>query len=701
MTSFAYSCVVDDDPVLLAQAFIWLNCMLKLRSVRPSDVFVHTTEISNGEFNDWLVAQGVNVVPIEKFNDVSPHCNKIQQLQTFVSSRYDQVICMDCDTAWVGSRLPPVGKPVSASIVHYPNPPLEMLCDLFARAELGAPEFTPAWFPVEGGRQLTDSNNLNGGLYILDRSFLEVLEPRWRAWANWCIDNREVLDGAEFHLDQISFAMAMREIGAVVNHLDLVWNYPTNVRQELLPDLVPEIIHYHRELTPQLGLKSVGHRRVDAIIAAFNAHIAQFVGERLLNTLYWDCRYALHPDLGSGVGSRGDDLARKSQLLLAAIEDVPDAVVLDVGCGDLEVTRDLPISCYVGLDVSTKALEMASGKRPDWEFRLIEPGACLPESDIVLCLDVLIHQNSEGEFDTLLRRLAAATRRRLIVTAYDRAPCYVSEITRYYRPITQALRSIGCFERVNVVGECRDTVMIVAEKVVPSIEKPVHLSKYYDRDTIAKEVAAGEHRGTVGGEWDKIGMLQFEYLVAKALQPEHRLLDIGCGCLRGGVRFIRYLAPANYFGVDINQSLLDAGYNVELAQASLQDRLPRENLVCSGEFEFDKFKTKFDVAIAQSLFTHLPFNHIRHCLTNLAPVMEIGGVFFATFFELPRSSPITASFTHSPGDVTTHGDADPYHYWLSDMFYAAARLPWRIQIGGSWNHPRGQKMLLFTRIDEG
>jgi cyclopropane fatty-acyl-phospholipid synthase-like methyltransferase len=155
----------------------------------------------------------------------------------------------------------------------------------------------------------------------------------------------------------------------------------------------------------------------------------------------------------------------------------------------------------------------------------------------------------------------------------------------------------------------------------------VNLSKYYDRDAIAREVTAGKHREIVGGKWDEIGMLQFEYLVAKTLQPEHRLLDIGCGCLRGGVHFIRYLAPANYFGIDVNQSLLDAGYNVELAQAGLQDRLPRENLICSGEFEFEKFGTKFHFAIAQSLFTHLPLNHIRHCLINLASVMEVGGVF--------------------------------------------------------------------------
>lgn len=61
----------------------------------------------------------------------------------------------------------------------------------------------------------------------------------------------------------------------------------------------------------------------------------------------------------------------------------------------------------------------------------------------------------------------------------------------------------------------------------------------------------------VGGLWQQMGQLQFDFLVRQGLKPEHRLLDIGCGTLRGGRHFIRYLNPGNYTGMDISPKALD------------------------------------------------------------------------------------------------------------------------------------------------
>src|SRR3979409_2149502 len=61
-----------------------------------------------------------------------------------------------------------------------------------------------------------------------------------------------------------------------------------------------------------------------------------------------------------------------------------------------------------------------------------------------------------------------------------------------------------------------------------------------------------DHRAAVGGRWEEIGELQFQFLRTHGLEPQHRLLDIGCGSLRGGVRFVSYLDPGNYFGIDIS-----------------------------------------------------------------------------------------------------------------------------------------------------
>jgi hypothetical protein len=60
-------------------------------------------------------------------------------------------------------------------------------------------------------------------------------------------------------------------------------------------------------------------------------------------------------------------------------------------------------------------------------------------------------------------------------------------------------------------------------------------SMYYDQRGLAERVSNGEHRAVVGGMWDELGALQLDFLRARGLRPDSRLLDIGCGSLRLGV----------------------------------------------------------------------------------------------------------------------------------------------------------------------
>ena len=66
------------------------------------------------------------------------------------------------------------------------------------------------------------------------------------------------------------------------------------------------------------------------------------------------------------------------------------------------------------------------------------------------------------------------------------------------------------------------------------------------------DIRRQKHRDFIGGKWSEIGQLQFDFLLESGLQPHHKLLDIGCGCLRGGIHFINYLEASNYSGLDIN-----------------------------------------------------------------------------------------------------------------------------------------------------
>jgi SAM-dependent methyltransferase len=201
------------------------------------------------------------------------------------------------------------------------------------------------------------------------------------------------------------------------------------------------------------------------------------------------------------------------------------------------------------------------------------------------------------------------------------------------------------------------------------------------------------HRAVVGGLWDELGKLQFEFLVEQGLRPQHSLLDIGCGSLRAGVHLIRYLDPGKYVGVDRDQALLDAGRDLELDEETLRAKAP--TLVCDGDFELQRLGRQFDFALAQSLFTHLPANEIIRCLARAESVLVSGGRLFATFFEAPNRrslEPIVQS-----ADVTTHLDRDPFHYDPALFEWICEGSDFSVSGPFDWNHPRNQKMLVFTK----
>ena len=90
-----------------------------------------------------------------------------------------------------------------------------------------------------------------------------------------------------------------------------------------------------------------------------------------------------------------------------------------------------------------------------------------------------------------------------------------------------------------------------------------------------------------------------------------RVLDLGCGALRGGVRYVKYLNANNYYGLDLNQHLLDAGYNKEIVPAHLEtpERAPRRRRWVRGCRPFPG--VKFDFVISVSVWIHLTIDSIK------------------------------------------------------------------------------------------
>lgn len=204
------------------------------------------------------------------------------------------------------------------------------------------------------------------------------------------------------------------------------------------------------------------------------------------------------------------------------------------------------------------------------------------------------------------------------------------------------------------------------------------------------------HRRAIGyeEEWDVHGPRQLEFLQEQGLQPEHYLLDVGCGPLRGGVHFIGYLDAGHYYGVDKNEKVLETARNLELKRYGVEHKSP--TLIAMENFDFGSLGQTFDYAWAQSVFTHLPLNNIIRAVVSAEQVLKPGGKFLATFYENMAGKKNLEPIQQSP-QVVSYFDEDSFHYDYPTFEWIADGTTLDVEYLGDWGNPRNQKVVVFTK----
>lgn len=197
-------------------------------------------------------------------------------------------------------------------------------------------------------------------------------------------------------------------------------------------------------------------------------------------------------------------------------------------------------------------------------------------------------------------------------------------------------------------------------------------------------IARSGHREYVGGDWDRMGKLQFEFMRNHGLRESDVLLDIGCGSLRGGLHFIRYLNCAHYLGLEREEVLIKEGLERELGDNMFRKKAPE--FVISTQFEFRKFSKRPTFALAESLFSHLSPEDIGLCLKNLRTFALAGCVFYATFFECARPQ---KNYSKSHSHLS-------FYYTREQMEILGRLHKWKPTYIGEWNHPGGQVMVEYA-----
>lgn len=161
------------------------------------------------------------------------------------------------------------------------------------------------------------------------------------------------------------------------------------------------------------------------------------------------------------------------------------------------------------------------------------------------------------------------------------------------------------------------------------------LNLFKKNEKIKSNLKAGDkhYRAYIGppNKYDLVSALQFNLMVKHGLRENHKLLDIGCGSLRGGRLFIVYLLENNFFGVEPEKWLVDDGIFYELGKEIVKLKKPK--FLYRSDFKFSKFNQKFDYALAQSIFTHSSIGQINECLQNLKLVAGDNFKFIASFIE--------------------------------------------------------------------
>jgi SAM-dependent methyltransferase len=206
-----------------------------------------------------------------------------------------------------------------------------------------------------------------------------------------------------------------------------------------------------------------------------------------------------------------------------------------------------------------------------------------------------------------------------------------------------------------------------------------------DSNDPGKVVVEGvDHRGYVGGFWDDLGALQFRFMTGHGLLPRHVLLDIACGSLRAGRRFIPYLDAGNYLGLDAKAELIEAGKQHEIDNAMLESKRPE--FVNSEDFEFERFSKRPDFALAHALFIHLPEETILACLSKVRAIAKPGTRCYVTYALGSRPSRI---------DLGKHTFVFFVHT-KKQMLRFGEQTGWKSRYIGEWGHPRGQVMVEYS-----
>ena len=141
--------------------------------------------------------------------------------------------------------------------------------------------------------------------------------------------------------------------------------------------------------------------------------------------------------------------------------------------------------------------------------------------------------------------------------------------------------------------------------------------------------------GVPAETFEQAGREQLIALLGEGLNPESKILDFGCGCLRTAYWLIRFLDSGCYHGIEPERQRVEYGLNYLFTPQELALKEPRFDF--NSRFDSSVFGARFDFFLARSIWTQASKMQIEVTLDSFVRDSISSGVFLTSY--LPAQSP--------------------------------------------------------------
>ena len=135
--------------------------------------------------------------------------------------------------------------------------------------------------------------------------------------------------------------------------------------------------------------------------------------------------------------------------------------------------------------------------------------------------------------------------------------------------------------------------------------------------------------------FEQAGREQLISLLNEGMNPESKIVEVGCGCLRIAYWLVRFLDPGCYYGIEPARLRVEYGLQYLFNAGEVQLKRPRFDF--NPRFDTSVFGAQFDFFLARSIWTHASKLQIVATLDSFIRDSKDTGVFLVSY--LPARIP--------------------------------------------------------------